>query len=80
MFQFAGPIMASRGDRIRCTIIFENEEMNDGKIQVPVSLLLNGRKMITKEGEDQFFMDSDRPLYPYVCITNGCSVLAKVRI
>ena len=79
MFQFAGPIMASRGDRILCTVMFEDEKVNDGK--VPVSFFLNGRKIITKKGEDRFFVDSrhDRPLHPYIGMTDGCSALAKVR-
>ena len=72
--------MASRGDRIRCTLNFENERMNDGKKQVPVSFFLNGEKMITKKGEHQFFMDSDKSLYPYIGITNGCSAWAKVSV
>ena len=80
LYNFAGPVLASRGDRIRCTVMFENEKKRDGKKQVPVSLCLNGRKIITKEGEDQFLVDCDRPLYPYICMTDGCSVLAKVRI
>ena len=72
--------MASRGDRICCTLNFGNEIINDGNKQVPVSFFLNGKKMITKEGEDQFFMDSDKPLYPYIGMTNGCSAWAKVSV
>ena len=77
MSQFAGPITASRGDRILCAIMFKNKRVNDGK--VPVSFFLNGRKIITKEGDDQFFVDSDRPLHPCIVMTDGCSALAKVR-
>ncbi|KAJ7379855.1 hypothetical protein OS493_012607 [Desmophyllum pertusum] len=31
-----------------------------------------------KEGEEQIFMDSDKPLYPYIALTDGCSVLVKM--
>lgn len=72
--------MARQGDRIRCTVMFENEKVSDGKNQVSVYFSLNGRKITTEEGEDQFFVDFDKPLYPYVCMSGGCSVLAKVRV
>ena len=78
--------MARRGDRIRCTVMFENEKVNDGKKLVPVMFTLNGRKIITqegeegKDGEDQFFIESDKPFYPYVAMSHGGSVLAKVRV
>ena len=72
--------MALRGDRIRCTVMFENAKVNDQKVQVPVLFSLNGRKIVTKEGEDQIFMDSDKPLYPYIGMLHGCCVLAKVSI
>ncbi len=68
--------MARRGDRIRCTVLFGDEK--DEKVQVSVMFSLNGRIIITKEREDQFFMDSDKQLYPYVCMLHGGSVLAKV--
>ena len=76
--------MARRGDRIRCTVMFKNERVEEGQKQVPVLFSLNGRKMITQKGEEreegEFFLDSDKPLYPYICMTPGCSVLAKVRL
>ena len=52
----------------------------DGKFQVPVLFFLNGKKIITQEGEDQFFIDFNKPLFPYISMTDGGSVLAKVRI
>ncbi|KAL9952826.1 hypothetical protein ACROYT_G040139 [Oculina patagonica] len=73
-----GPVMARRGDQIRCRVIFENEKEINGKRQVPVTFSLNGREIITEEGEDQFFLDFDKPLYPYIGMTDGCSVLAKM--
>ena len=78
---FTGPVLARQGDRIRCTVMFEHKKENNGKEQVPVLFTLNGRKIITQEGENQFFfVDSDKPLYPYVGMTDGCNVLAKVRV
>lgn len=79
MFQLAGPITASRGDRILITVMFENEKVDIGRKQVPVSFCLNGRKMITKEGKDRFFVNSKRSLHPYIGMTDGYSALAKVR-
>lgn len=72
--------MAHRGDRIRYTIMFENEVVIDGRVQVPIRFFLNGRKIITQEGEDHFFIDFNKPLFPYICMTDGGSALAKVRI
>ena len=72
--------MARRGDRIRCTVMFNYKGVYDGKVKVPVVFYRNGRKMITKEGTDMFGIDYDKPLYPYVAMTRGVSVLAKVRI
>lgn len=73
--------MASRGDRIRCTVMFENAQERNGRVQVPIFYTLNGTRMIIL-GDNQAFMDydSDTPLYPYIAMTEGCSVLAKVRI
>ena len=72
--------MARRGDRIRCTVMFENERVEDGKKQVPVLFSLNGKKIMTKEGEAMFFIDYDKPLYPYIGMRRGCSVLVEVRL
>ena len=77
-FSLAGPAVAVRGDRIRCTVMFENAQERDGKVQVPIFFTLNGKKMIIRDGGEQVFMDSDRLLYPYIGMTDGCSVLAKV--
>jgi len=68
--------MARRGDRIRCTVIFDNERKSDGKVQVV--FFLNDKKIMMRDGEDHIFMDYDQPLYPYIGLTHGCSVLAKV--
>ncbi|KAL9952827.1 hypothetical protein ACROYT_G040140 [Oculina patagonica] len=68
---------AGCGDRIRCTVMFENKKENDGKVQVPVMFSLNGMKITPQVGEDPFFLDSDRPLYPYIGMREDSSVLAK---
>lgn len=81
-------MVASRGDRIRCTVMFEEEEeKEDGKKQVPICFTLNGRRILIKrtkqhEETDRVFMDydHDKPLYPYIGMTDGCSVLAKVSL
>ena len=76
--------MASRGDRIRCTVMFEDlKEKEDGKKQVPICFTLNGKRILLRREEtDRVFMDydHDKPLYPYIAMTDGCSVLAKVSI
>ena len=33
-----------------------------------------------EEETDRVYMDYDKPLYPYIGMTDGCSVLAKVSI
>lgn len=79
-------MVASRGDRIRCTVLFEDEkEIEDGKKRVPICFTLNGRRIRIKRTKqhnetDHVFMDydHDKPLYPYIGMTDGCSVLAKV--
>ena len=71
--------MASRGDRIRCTVMFKNEEVVDGKKKVPILFFLNGSQIVTKR-EEQFFVDFDKALFPYIGMTNGCSAWAKVRV
>ena len=81
-------MVASRGDRIRCTVILEDvKEKEDGKKQVPICFTLNGKRIVIESTEeyeetDRVFMDYDHdvPLYPYIGMTEGCSVLAKVSI
>ena len=78
--------MASRGDRIRCTVMFEDEEeIEDGKKRVPICFTLNGKMILIKRTKqqretDRVFMDyeHDKHLYPYIGMTDGGSVLAKV--
>ena len=81
-------MVASRGDRIRCTVMFEDvKEKEDGKKQVPICFTLNSKRIVIEKTEehnetDRVFMDydDDKPLYPYVSMTDGCSLLAKVSI
>ena len=71
--------MARRGDRIRCTVMFENQQQTNGRVQV--FFTLNGKKVVIGGGEDQIFIDRDQPdqpLFPYIGMTEGSSVLAKV--
>ena len=71
--------MARQGDRIGCTALFE--ESADGKI--PVFFTLNGREIILQGGENpgrsHIYMDFRKPLFPFIGMTEGSSVLAKVR-
>ena len=81
-------MVASRGDRIRCTVMFEDViEKEDGEKQVSICFTLNGKRILIKETEqheetDRVFMeyDDNKPLYPYISMTKDCSVLAKVSI
>lgn len=76
----AGPVISLRGDRIRCTVMFENKQERDGK--VPVLFTVNGRKIMihSSDGENpEIFIDSGKMPYPYIVMNDGCSVLVKVR-
>ena len=81
-------MVASRGDRIRCTVMFEGvKEKEDGKKQIPICFTLNGKRILIKGTKkrretDRVFMDydDDKPLYPYISMTKDCSLLAKVSI
>ena len=66
--------MARRGDLIRFTAVFA-EKSQDGK--VPVFITLNGKKIATEDGHGERLL-SVSSLYPYVCLTEGCSVSAQV--
>ena len=73
--------MARRGDRIRCTVFFKKKRDEDGKI--PVFFTLNGSEIILQDGENPgsslIFMDFKEALFPFIGMTEGSSVLAKVR-
>lgn len=82
---YTGPVLAFRGDQIRCTVMFEEEQVKRGKARVPICFTLNGRKILIKSTRQRdithrVYMDHDKPLYPYIGMTDGCSVLAKVSI
>ena len=62
--------------------MFEKKRERKGKLQVPVLFTLNGRKIIiSDEEEPEIYIDwdVDKPLYPYVSMNYGSSVVAKVR-
>lgn len=72
--------MAFRGDRIRCTVMFDDKKEENGKKLVPVVFTLNGRKIIIHDqNEPEVLMDSDQELFPYIGMNFGCSVVAMVR-
>ena len=65
----------------------EEKRGDNGQKQVPICFTLNGRKIRIKEPgaeeeDDRVFMEygDDKPLYPYIAMTEGSSVLAKVNI
>ena len=81
-FPDPGPAVAFRGDRVLCTVMFEKKRERNGKLQVPVLFTLNGKKIIISEEEEpEIYIDwdVDKPLYPYVSMNSGSSVVAKVR-
>lgn len=70
--------MPRRGDRIRCTVMLKSKKVEDGIVKVPVLFTLNGKKI--RGGDYHIAMECDEPLYPYIGMTHGYKVLAKVRI
>ena len=77
ILSYTGLVMARRGDLIRCTLIGEE---NDG--QCSFLFTMNGRKInVEKSDEKPFTLDTENgPLYPYIAMADGCSVLARVSI
>ena len=73
--------MARRGDRIGCTVLFKERRAEDGKI--PVFFTLNGSEIILEGGESpgksRIYMDFEKSLFPFIGMTVGSRVLAKVR-
>ena len=62
--------------------MFEKTRELNEKVQVPVLFTLNGRKIIiSDEEEPEIYIDwdIDKPLYPYISMNYGSSVVAKVR-
>ena len=81
MCYMIGPAVTRRGDVIRCTVMFGDEQERDGKLQVPVVFTVNGRRIIpVGEETDEIYIDyiPDKPLYPYIAFKHPNSVLAKV--
>ena len=72
--------MARRGDLIRCTVMFDERKFNQsGQETVPVCFTLNGERIVILEDEEnQSIAYTPSSLYPYIGLTDGCSVLAKV--
>ena len=73
--------MARRGDLIRCTAMFEDSKDDI----VPVCFTLNGKKIVVMDEDDEtdrisYFYVSKEALHPYIALSDGSSVLTKVRI
>ena len=77
-----GSTASKRGDVIRCTVMFEEKQEVDGKIQVPVVFSVNGSRIVPEDNNPSFIEYSEeRALFPYVAFGNADSnVLAKVHI
>ena len=74
-----GSTAARRGDVIRCTVLFENAQEIEGKIQVPVVYSVNGSRIVPEDKKPSLIEYSDdRPLFPFVGFDKENSVLAKV--
>lgn len=72
--------MARRGDLIRCTVKFEEKFKHEsGQEKVPVCFTLNGERIVILEDEeDPSIVCSPYSFFPYIGLSDGCSVLAKV--
>ena len=81
LFVMSDPSEVRRGDRVRCTVLFDERRDVDGKI--PVFFTFNGSEIIFQRKESPesslIFMDFKEPLFPFIGMTKGTSVLAKVR-
>ena len=75
------PSAIRRGDVVRCTVAFDDQQERDGKVQVPVVFSVNGSRIY--HGNDKCVEHSpDKPLYvyPYIDFQGKTSLLAKVKI
>ena len=65
---------------IRCTVMFEEKQEKDGKVQFPVVFTVNGSRVIPEGVQTFIECTPGKPLYPYSCFTKPNSFLAKVKI
>ena len=73
--------VACRGDVIGCTVKFENDREENGKVEI--SFTLNGKRITQDKIEMEYSLmySPSREMYPYICMGHsGMSVLAKVSI
>ena len=75
-----GPDASRRGDVIRCTVMFGDEQERDGKVQVPVTFSVNGSRIVPDGDQAYIGYSPERPIYPYIAFRNQNSILAKVGI
>lgn len=81
----SGSVAVRRGDVIRCSVMFEEEQEIDGKIQVPVVFSVNRSRIVPEDNNPTYIEYSeDTQLFPCVVFeiksTTENSVLAKVLI
>ena len=79
VLSLAGPGAVRRGDVLRCTVMFEDTQEIDGKVEVPVVFTVNGSRVVSEGGQANIEYNPDRPLYPQIGFYCENSVLAKVR-
>ena len=79
MFSHIGATAARRGDVIRCSVMFDDEKEEHGKVQVPVVFTVNGSRIVPEGDQTMIKCSPDRKLYPYIAFLYENSVLAKVK-
>ena len=76
----SGCAAVRRGDVIRCTVLFDERQDKDEKLQVPVQFYENGSKVIPQDKVTYIEYKQGDLLYPYVGFMYANTVMAKVRI
>ena len=75
-----GPAATRRGDVIRCTVMFEDQQEKEGKVHVPVVFTVNGSRIMTEKGQTFIEYNPHKLLYPQIGFYYENSVLTKVKI
>lgn len=76
--QTRGPAATRRGDVIRCTVMFEDQQEKEGKVHVPVVFTVNGSRIMTEKGQTFIEYNPHRLLYPQIGFYYENSVLTKM--
>lgn len=76
--QTRGPAATRRGDVIRCTVMFEDQQEKEGKVHVPVVFTVNGSRIMTEKGQTFIEYNPHKLLYPQIGFYYENSVLTKM--